>query len=125
MDITVKNLPLDRVYKFDDNKYIVTHRVFYKNASSYMMNTPTEYTYVYEFENDRVSNCIYGRIVDKQEPYDINKEFRLITHDTEEVVEYDINIPLHEITGEEKSIICSEMLIYNVNPEKYMNSKRK
>ena len=68
---------------------------------------------------------MYGRIVDKQEEYDINKVFYLMNHDTEELEEISITEPLQEISTEEKGKVYGEMLIYNANPSEYERGRIK
>jgi hypothetical protein len=122
MQLLGKNLELDKVYKFDENRYIVKHRTYHKNASSYVISNQEEYFYIYEFDTCRIVNMEYGRIVDTTEH--ING-FRLVLHDTEDIIDYEVNMPVREINGEEKKIITEEINLYNSNPKEYnKNIKR-
>lgn len=123
--MTVKDIELDKIYKIGDDRYIIRHKAYTKNASTYEMNRPEEYVYVYKFEDGIVSDFMYGRIVDKKEEYDINKVFYLMNHDTEELEEIVITEPLQEISVEEKSKVYGEMLIFNANPSNYGRGKNK
>ena len=67
MNNDIRNLELEKLYRFGDNKYVIDHIIYKNHRSTYMMNTPVRYTFVYEFENDRVSKLIYGRIVENKE----------------------------------------------------------
>jgi len=124
MELTVKNLEPDKIYKFDDDKYVVAHEVTHTRPSRYMLDRNIVYTYVYEFVDGRISKSVYGRIVDKKEPSDINKSFLLVTYDTEEQVEFEINGSLQEIVGEEETMVRGEIMAYHTNPREYLGSKK-
>ena len=120
MEQTIENLKLDKIYKIDDNKYIVRHKVYAKNASAYEMNMPIESYYVYDFDDYKVTNLVYGRLVERE-----NKKYVIITHDTEDEVELDMAFPPIEVIGEEYNKIWGEMMIYNANPNNYERNKNK
>lgn len=120
MELTIENLELDKIYKINDNKYIVRHKVYAKNASSYAMNKPVESYYVYDFSNYKVTNLVYGRLVERE-----NNKYVIINNDTEEEVELDMAFPPIEVVDEEYNTIWGEMLIYNADPNNYEKNKNK
>ena len=113
MGLNVKNIKLNSIYKFDDGKYI-TIRVTNKTANGIRINKgPKELVFVYEVENGSIINVISGRIVDKMEEYDINKEFMIIEYDSEKPYTYQINKPLEEVTLIEALRLKKMIVMYN------------
>ena len=118
MKYDVRKLPEGVVLKFDDYKYIMMHKSKKSPGGQVFKNGPIDLTYVVEFNDDmEVDKVIAGRVVDKQEPYDINKEFMLVEWDSEEVYNYNITMPLKELT-------VDELRFYSAALSRYDNKKR-
>ena len=77
-------------------------------------NRPIELTYIFELDDDlEIDKVIAGRVVDKQEPFDINKEFMLIEWDQEETYNYDITMPIRKLDANEMQEFSLALSRYN------------
>ena len=119
MKYNVRKLPEEKLFKFDNNKYIMSHKTI-KTKGGQTFSNPINLTYVISFDdNMKVDEYIVGYIVDKMLPYDSSKEFIVVDYDTEETHEFKIVIPLEEVSESEKLNVFVSLM------ESYDRSKKR
>lgn len=122
----IKTIKLNAIYKFDSNKYVVK-RLFprkYTGGIKKQIEYVEQY-YVYEFDDEgRISRCVYGRLVDKPMPYDINKEFMIMTYRNEEAIVFEITMPLQVANYSDLQMVTKEVIDYNSVRDEYMGKRK-
>lgn len=98
MEINVKNMPLDTVYRFDTNKYVMATMLKETRDGNYPLNEEKRFTEVYQIDNDGALNRIAsGTLIDDPDVYDFNHEFAIRDYDKEMSVSFNVTMHLQEV----------------------------
>ena len=106
MEINVSNLPFDKVYQFDTNKYIRTVIIGGERDGFVARKVITD---VFELNNDGNKHFLASGKVVKNEYNDYSKGFIIKDIDNDEMIAFRIMMPLREVSYEELGAIKEEI----------------
>ena len=109
MKINVSNLPLNRLYQFDNNHYICSMMLDETRRHKYQLDKPKRFTEVYRFSDDGIEILASGEVVDNSKLYNFDRNFAIFDFDRNDTIDFNITMPLKDITLD-KSYELSELI---------------
>lgn len=98
MGLNVSNMPLNTLYKFDDNRYVISFMLDATRNHSYPLNKPKRFTEVYQVDaNGVMTRVVSGDLINKPDVYDFDKMFSIKDCDMDQIFSFKINKPFHEV----------------------------
>ncbi len=98
MKNNVANMPMNTLYKFDDNRYVIALMLNNTRNGNYPMNEPKRFTEVYQIDPDGLmSRVASGSLVNNPAVYDFDKNFSIMDYDMDELISFNVTMPLQEV----------------------------
>ena len=98
MAVNVSNIPLNTIYRFDINKYVMSTMLTNTRGENYPLREPTRFTEVYQIDDDgylyRVAS---GTLIDNPMIYDFAHGFAIRDYDKDMVVSFKISMNLEKV----------------------------
>ena len=102
MEYNVSNIPINTLYKFADNKYIIALMLNETRNGNYYKEEPRRFTEVYEIRGPEfMSRIASGLFVDNPNVYDYNKGFAIRDLDSNDTFSFEVTMPLEEANLDE------------------------
>ena len=102
MSYNVSNMPLNKLFRFDTNRYVWSLMLFETRNGNYKLDKPTKFTEVYEIGMDGNMNLISsGRLIDNPSVFDYTTNFAIMDYDKDDTIQFKITMNLQEVTNEE------------------------
>ena len=102
MELNVKNMPLNTIYRFDTNRYVLSTMLTETRGENYPLKEPTKFIEVFQIEDDgRLHRSASGTLVDNPDVYDFNHEFAIRDYDKDMVVSFKVSTHLEEVPIDE------------------------
>ena len=102
MELNVSNMPLNTIYRFDTNKYVMSTMLKETRGGNYIANEPKKFIEVYQFDLDGVLERIAsGTLIDNPDVYDFNRDFAIKDQDNDMVLSFKVPIRLEKVDLDE------------------------
>lgn len=94
----ISNIPLNTIYRFDINKYIMATMQKGDN-DTFISDEPKRILWVYQIDNDgSLIRIAHGTLVDKPDVYDYSRGFSIQDFDKDMNVSFRVTMELQELT---------------------------
>ena len=91
MKTNVSNMPINTLYKFDDNRYVIKLMLKETRDGNYPSNEASEFTEVYEKNTDGyMYRKVSGILVDNPDVFDFNKQFAIYDPDNDMQITFEV-----------------------------------
>ena len=98
MKMNVKNIPLNTVYRFDVNKYVLSTMLDRTRDGQSIFTEPKKFTEIYQISEDGVLLRIAsGTLIDNPEVYDFNRGFAIKDYDKDMILSFKVPFELQEV----------------------------
>ena len=98
MGINVSNMPLNTIYRFDVNKYVMS-TMLTETRDGDKLKKPTKLIEVYKIDNDGVLlRMASGTLIDKPNVYDYDHLFAIRDMDKDMTISFKVPMYLQEIS---------------------------
>ncbi len=98
MKINVSNMPINTLYKFDDNKYVMALMLKETREGGYPSNKASRFTEVYQIDDTGfISRIASGKLIDNPSVYDFDKLFAIKDMDMDTIMSFAVTKPLKEV----------------------------
>ena len=102
MELNVSNIPMNTLYKFGDNYYVISLMLDQTRNNTYPLDKPKRFTEVYKLDPDGIMTRVTsGILVDNSAAYNFNEEFAIRDYDMDDIFSFKVNMPLKEVGLEE------------------------
>ena len=98
MGLNVKNIPLDTVYRFDTNKYVMATMLNETRGGNLITEKPKRFTEIYQFDMDgSLIRTTSGVLIDNPNLYDFEHVFAIKDYDNDMTISFKIPIHLQKV----------------------------
>ena len=101
MRLNVSNIPLNTVYKFNCDSYIIAVMLNETRRGKYRLREPKRFTEIYQNNDGVMVRVVSGEIVDNPRLYNYDRNFAIFDYDTNEVYNFNVDMPLIDVTSDE------------------------
>ena len=82
MKVNVSNMPLGKLYKFDDNRYVIKLKLTETRGGNYPSNEPHVFTEVYQIDGmGFMERIVSGNLINNRSVFDFDKNFAIFDYD--------------------------------------------
>ena len=100
--LSVNNLPINTIYRFDTNKYLRTTQLMETRGGKHKQDVPFKVTEVYEITQDGYIKLLAsGKLTSEPGKRDNSREFQIFDYDTNNTKYFRITMYLHEVNLDE------------------------
>ena len=118
MEINVSNIPLDTVYRFDVNKYVLATMLDSTREGEYPLKEAKKFTEVYQIDEDgTLSRIASGELINDPSVYDFNRGFTIKDYDKDMNISFKVTMKLEEV-GLDKLYELRSLVEKNYNKNK-------
>ncbi len=101
MKLDIFSLPLDRIYQFNDNSYIVSTMLTETRGGKYKLKEAKKFTEVYEYDGKNVVLVASGEIVLNPRMYgNYDYLFAIYDYEKNDNYNFEITMPLWDVTDD-------------------------
>ncbi len=98
MKNNVANMPMNTLYKFDNNQYVIALMLNQTRNNSFPLKEPKKVTEVYQIDPDGVMTRIAsGELINNPNAYDFDKMFAIKDYDMDTIISFKVNEPFEEV----------------------------
>ncbi len=102
MRLNVSNMPMNKLYKFDNNSYVWSVMLKETRGGNYPSNEPSKFTEVYRIDGTgSLVRVASGRLVDNPSINDFDHRFSIFDYDADCDYSFFVEMPLQEANLDE------------------------
>ena len=102
MELNVWNIPINKLYRFDTNKYIYKTKLSETRGGSHKEKGTFEVVEVYELTMEGYTRLVAsGKMVDEPLNRQNEREFQIFDYDKNETIPFKVSMYLQEVTLKE------------------------